>query len=57
MTTPIRFHFDFLSPYASLAWTQVHALADRYGRGVEPIPSSFAALLDANGNPGASEGG
>ncbi|MBK6513331.1 MAG: hypothetical protein IPM79_06100 [Polyangiaceae bacterium] len=57
MPTPIRFHCDFLSPYASLAWTQVHALADGYGRGVAPIPSSFAALLDANGNQGASEGG
>ena len=37
-----RFHFDFLSPYAYLAWTQVHAIAERHGREVEAVPVLFA---------------
>ena len=51
----IRFHFDFLSPYAYLAWTQIHALADRHGREVEPVPVLFAALLDHHGTRGPAE--
>lgn len=51
----IRFHFDFLSPYAYLAWTQIHALADRHGRAVEPVPVLFAALLDHHGTRGPAE--
>lgn len=53
--SPIRFYFDFISPYAYVAWTQVHALADRFGREVEAVPILFAALLDANGNKGPAE--
>ena len=53
--TAIRFHFDFLSPYAYLAWTQLHALADRHGRTVEPVPVLFAALLDHHGTKGPAE--
>jgi 2-hydroxychromene-2-carboxylate isomerase len=52
---PIRFHFDYLSPYAYLAWTQIHALAERHGREVEPVPVLFAALLDAHGQKGPAE--
>ena len=33
----IRFHFDFISLYAYLAWTQIHALAVRHGRSVELV--------------------
>jgi 2-hydroxychromene-2-carboxylate isomerase len=51
----IRFHFDLLSPYAYLAWTQIHALAARHGRSVEPIPVLFAALLNAHGQKGPAE--
>jgi len=29
--TPLRFHFDFISPYAYLAWTQIHRIAERPG--------------------------
>lgn len=53
--TPIRFLFDFISPYAWLAWTQVHALATRHGREVEPVPVLFAAMLDAWGHKGPAE--
>jgi 2-hydroxychromene-2-carboxylate isomerase len=28
---PVRFYFDFVSPYAYLAWTQIGALATRHG--------------------------
>jgi hypothetical protein len=26
----LRFHFDFVSPYAYLAWTQFHEIAERH---------------------------
>ncbi len=54
-TGPIRFYFDFISPYAYLAWTQIDALAARHGRRVEPIAVLFAALLNANGQKGPAE--
>jgi 2-hydroxychromene-2-carboxylate isomerase len=51
----IRFHFDFLSPYAYLAWTQIHALAKRHDCLVEPVPVLFAALLNHHGTKGPAE--
>ena len=51
----IRFHFDFLSPYAYLAWTQIHALAERHGVGVEPVPVLLAGLLNHYGQKGPAE--
>lgn len=47
----IRFYFDFISPYAYLAWTQLPAL----GVTVEPVPVLFAGLLDAHGTKGPAE--
>ncbi len=44
---PIRSYFDFISPGAYLAWTQIHALAARHGRAVEPVPVRSAAMRDA----------
>jgi 2-hydroxychromene-2-carboxylate isomerase len=52
---PVVFYFDFISPYAFLAWTQVGAIAERHGRGLEPVPILFAALLDAHGTKGPAE--
>jgi 2-hydroxychromene-2-carboxylate isomerase len=52
---PLAFYFDFISPYAYLAWTQIRPLAARHGRTVEPAPVLFAALLDANGQKGPAE--
>ena len=52
---PVTFYFDYISPYAYLAWTQIHRLAERNGRGVDPVPVLFAALLDANGQKGPAE--
>ncbi len=51
----IEFWFDFISPYAYLAWTQIHALAERHGRAVVPRPVLFAALLDHWGQLGPAE--
>jgi 2-hydroxychromene-2-carboxylate isomerase len=55
MAEPLRFHFDYISPYAYFAWTQIHALAEKHGRAVEPVPVLFAGLLDAHGTKGPAE--
>ena len=41
----VRFHFDFVSPYAYIAWTQIHRVVEARGQGVEPAPVLFAGLL------------
>ena len=51
----VRFLFDFISPYAYLAWTQIHAAVGRRGAVVEPVPVLFAALLNAHGTKGPAE--
>jgi 2-hydroxychromene-2-carboxylate isomerase len=53
--TPLRFCFDYLSPYAYLAWTRMPAIAARHGRTVEPVPVLLAAMLNALGNVGPAE--
>jgi 2-hydroxychromene-2-carboxylate isomerase len=55
MMPAIRFFFDYESPNAYLAWTQLPKLASRYGYTVEPIPVLYAALLDAHGQLGPGE--
>jgi 2-hydroxychromene-2-carboxylate isomerase len=52
---PLRFHFDYLSHNAYLAWTQIHALAARYRRSVEPVPVVFGILLKHHGQLGPAE--
>jgi len=51
----IRFYFDYESPNAYIAWTQLPRLAERYGFSVEPVPVLYAALLDAHGSLGPGE--
>lgn len=51
----LPFYFDFISPYAYLGWQQIHALAQRHGETVTPIPILFAALLSAHGHKGPAE--
>lgn len=51
----IQFLFDYISPYAYLAWTQIEALAARHDRVVEPVPVLFAAMLNAHGQLGPAE--
>jgi 2-hydroxychromene-2-carboxylate isomerase len=43
----VRFYFDYVSPNAYLAWTQLPALAERHGAVIEPVPVLFAGLLEA----------
>lgn len=49
------FRFDYISPYAYLAWKTVHSVAERNGCEVEPVPILFAALLHAFGHKGPAE--
>lgn len=51
----LRFHFDYISPYAYLAAAQIHAIGERHGRAVELVPVLFAAILDAHGQKGPAE--
>ncbi|MCB9766371.1 MAG: 2-hydroxychromene-2-carboxylate isomerase [Alphaproteobacteria bacterium] len=56
MSAPaLRFLFDFISPYAYLGWKSVHALAERHGRVVQPVPVLFAAMLNHHGHKGPAE--
>jgi len=55
MTSTIKFYFDYESPNAYLAWTQLPKLANRHGFTVDPVPILYAALLDANGQLGPGE--
>jgi 2-hydroxychromene-2-carboxylate isomerase len=53
--TPLRFFFDYVSPYSYLAWTQLPALAARHGRSVELVPVLLAGMLNALGTTGPAE--
>jgi 2-hydroxychromene-2-carboxylate isomerase len=52
---PIRFYFDYISSNAYLAWARLPALAERFGRRIEPVPVLFAGLLEAHGQLGPAE--
>lgn len=51
----LTIYFDFISPYAYLAWREVHDLAARHGRRVVAVPTLFAALLNHWGQKGPAE--
>ncbi|MCY1073310.1 2-hydroxychromene-2-carboxylate isomerase [Archangium lansingense] len=53
--SPLRFFFDYVSPYSYLAWTQLPAIAERHGRTVELVPVLFAGVLNALGTTGPAE--
>jgi len=55
MTAPLTFYFDFISPYAWLGWSHIHALAERHQRPLELRPVLFAALLNRYGHLGPAE--
>lgn len=55
MAAPVEFWFDFISPFAYLAWQRVHELAARHGRTLSYRPTLFAALLDHWGQLGPAE--
>jgi 2-hydroxychromene-2-carboxylate isomerase len=51
----LRFYFDFVSPYAYVAWHQLPAIAARHAQAIEPVPVVFGAVLDAHGTKGPAE--
>lgn len=55
MTTTVRFCFDYLSPYAYLAWHRVKAVAAARDVALEPWPTLLAGLLDHHGQRGPAE--
>ena len=55
MASTIEFYFDYESPNAYVAWTQLPGLAARHGALVQPLPILYAALLDAHGQLGPGE--
>jgi len=55
VTATLRFYFDYESPNAYLAWTQLPQLAAKHGAIVEPVPVLYSALLDAHGQKGPGE--
>lgn len=50
---PLRWYFDFISPFAYLHWRKVRGLARE--RDVALVPIVFAAVLDARGQKGPAE--
>ncbi|MEM6295548.1 MAG: 2-hydroxychromene-2-carboxylate isomerase [Myxococcota bacterium] len=55
MARTLRFSFDFISPYAYLAWLRVHDFAARVGVELQTEPVLFAAMLNAYGHKGPAE--
>ncbi len=51
----IEFWFDYISPFAYLAWQRVHAAAERNGHEVIYRPVLFAGLLNHWGQLGPAE--
>ena len=51
----MRFYFDFISPYAFLAWQSLPAFRREAGAAVEVVPVLFAALLQHHGTKGPAE--
>ncbi|TMQ18683.1 MAG: 2-hydroxychromene-2-carboxylate isomerase [Deltaproteobacteria bacterium] len=51
----MRFYFDYISPYAYLAWRRLPAIAARHGEAIVPVPVVFGALLSAHGTKGPAE--
>ncbi len=51
----VCFYFDYISPNAYLAWTQLPQLAKRHAFTIEPVPVLFAGLLEAHRQLGPAE--
>ncbi len=55
MSGPIRFYFDFASPYAWFAAAQVDVIAEEFGRTVDWRPVLMWAVFQARGIPAPME--
>ncbi len=49
MADPIRFYYDFASPYGYMAATKISALAAKHGRGVEWKPILLGVVFKVTG--------
>jgi len=49
------FHFDYISPYAYVAWHRLQTFAPEHDLRVRIRPTLFAALLNAHGHKGPGE--
>lgn len=52
-TAPLRWYFDFISPFSCLQWPRIRGLSAV--RPVVPVPILFGAVLDARGQKGPAE--
>ncbi len=50
---PLRWYFDFISPFSYLHWQKISVLGTQ--QRVEPVPILFAAVLNAHGQKGPAE--
>lgn len=55
MNKRLTFYFDYLSPYAFLAWRKVRELPQNYSVDINPQPVLFGALLTHWGSLGPAE--
>ena len=55
MKAPVKFIFDFISPYAHLAYPEALRLCELHDRTLEPVPVVFGAILDHHGHLGPAE--
>jgi 2-hydroxychromene-2-carboxylate isomerase len=55
MTPEIDFYFDYLSPYAYLAWRKLPEITEARGVTIRPKPVLFAGLLNHWGQLGPAE--
>ena len=53
MQTPLRWYFDFISPFSYLQWPRVRGLLAE--RPIALVPILFGAVLDARGQKGPAE--
>jgi 2-hydroxychromene-2-carboxylate isomerase len=51
----LTFYFDYISPNAHIAWTQLPTLVERHNLRVNLVPVLFAGLLRAHGQMGPAE--
>lgn len=51
----LRFYFDYISPYAYLAWHRLQTFAPEHDLTIELRPTVFAGLLNEHGHKGPAE--
>ncbi len=53
--TQATFYFDFISPFAYLAWLETKDMAEHLSLSFRPVPVLFARFLNHYGNKGPAE--